>query len=165
MLGSLYKSDNEFDDVKLNIKCGGQREAKTMGDVCDITRRYSVCNIKIREAFEEGAKAHVVWNQCTRAPHLLPCASESVPSIPVVSSTVSQSFGNCLHLQTGLLCLEGRCDADAGADLSHHARHSPAPCRSVANGSSSRQRLWGLWGEMIETRCLPLRVVSPKHVR
>lgn len=36
MLGSLRKSVNEFDDVKLNIKYEGQREAETRGDVCDI---------------------------------------------------------------------------------------------------------------------------------
>lgn len=73
MLGSLPKSDNEFHDLKLNIKYEGQREAKTGGDVCDITHRQD------KSAFEEGAKAHFVWDQCTRAPHLLPCASESVP--------------------------------------------------------------------------------------
>lgn len=43
--GGPRKSDNEFDDVKLNIKTEGQREAKTRGDICHIRRRYIVCNL------------------------------------------------------------------------------------------------------------------------
>lgn len=163
MLGSLHKSDNEFDDVKLNIKYEGQRGAKTRGDVCDIRRCNSVCNLKTRVHLKRepkpmlsGISAHVL-HICPHVRQNLCRESQLCPPLSV--NPWATAFAR------GLLCLEGRCDADAGADISHHARHSPAPCRSVANGSSSRQRLWGLWGEMIETRCLPLRVVSPKHIR
>lgn len=107
MLCSLHKSDNEFDDVKLNIKHEGQREAKTWGDVCDIRRSDSVCNLKIRVHLKRepkpmlsGISAHV-HHICSHV-HLNRCR-ESQLCPPLSVNPLATAFANRFVVFRGTL--------------------------------------------------------------
>lgn len=120
-------------------------------------------NLTGESRFGERAKALRVWHQCTRAPHICCRARLSVcRKIPALFCRQPFSWRLSAYADAFVLFLESL------VLLVKYPTTRVSPplpaCRSVTNVSSSRQQLQRLLDKMMETRCLPLRGVSPERI-